>query len=416
MLSKYKNQPVPILLLIVFLDFIGFGMIIPIAPLLFTEPHSAGFLLAQNQLHQGYVLLGVMLAMFPLGQFLIAPLLGQLSDRVGRKPVLAITLGGTLLSYVLFAIGIYLRDIPLLIAARFLDGITGSNISVTYASLADVTPPAERSRRFSLVGATIGLGLTLGPFLGGFLSDPKVVPWFSFATPFWVAAGMSGLAVLAVWLLFPETLQRKAAKAPLKLYQSFVNIKKALTTRGLRPILSTSFLYSFSFTFYQTFVGVFLVHKFGFNAANIGLFFLYTGVWLLIVQLGIVRRVAQLLSERQILRFSLIGTCFALLAYLVPSVWWGLLFLVPFATLFNALTMVNIPALVSRSASSEVQGEVLGINASVQALGQTVPPVIAGILAAQIVFWVPIAVAGVGIGLAGIVFILFYKQQDLVHA
>jgi len=402
-----KSYTIPILLLIVFLDFIGFGMIIPIAPLLFTDPTSSGFLLHPDQVHLGYILLGITLAMFPLGQFLIAPVLGQLSDRIGRKPVLAITLIGTCLSYIFFGIGIYLHSIPLLILARFVDGITGSNISVTYAALADITEPSERSRRFSLVGATIGLGLTLGPFLGGFLSES--LPSFNFATPFWFAAGFSFLSVLAVFLGFPETLKTKAEASPLKFNQSFVNIKKALTLPGLRPTLATSFTYSFSFTFYQTFAGVYLVHRFGFSAINIGNFFLYTGVWLMIVQLGIVRRVAKVLSEQQILRFSLFCTGICVLVYLLPHDWRYILLVTPFFAVFNALTMVNIPALVSRTARPETQGEVLGINASVQALGQTLPPIIAGFLAAQIVFWVPLAVAGVGIIIAGAIFVSTYR-------
>jgi len=416
MASRLKINPIPILLLVVFLDFIGFGMIIPIAPLLLTDPTSSGFLLTGSSAHTGYILLGIMLAMFPLGQFLVAPILGQLSDRVGRKPVLAFTLAGTLLSYIVFAIGIYTRDIPLLIGARFLDGVTGSNISVTYAALADITKPQDRSRRFGLVGATIGLGLTLGPFLGGALSDSHTVPWFSFATPFWVAAGFSLFAVLAVLFCFAETLPEKVVGAKIHLNQSFLNIQRALSLSGLRPMLSTSFIYSFGFTFYQTFIGVFLVHKFAFGAVQIGNFFLYTGIWLMIAQLLVVRRLARMFSERQILRFSLVCTGLCPLLYLLPGVWWGVLFIVPFFTIFNALTVVNIPALISRSAGASMQGEVLGINASVQALGQTLPPIIAGFLAAQIVFWVPLFVAGVVVAAAGFVFITFYKEKNLAHA
>ena len=411
MQHKKQTNPVPILLLVAFLDFIGFGMIIPIAPLLLTDPTSPSFLLTAATVKSGYVLLGIMLAMFPLGQFIASPILGQLSDRVGRKPVLLFTLAGTCLSYIIFAIGIYTRNIPLLIGARFVDGITGSNISVTYAALADVTKPDQRSRRFGLVGATIGLGLTLGPFLGGVLADPHTVSWFGFATPFWFAAGLSLLAMIGVIFWFQETLAQKVASGRIRLNQSIINIRKALSLAGMRPVLSTSFIYSFGFTFYQTFIGVYLVHKFGFDAGQIGGFFFYTGVWLMIAQLIIVRRLALVLKEHQILRFSLFCTGLCPILYLLPSVWWGVLFIVPFFAIFNSLTVVNIPAIVSRSADAGVQGEVLGINASVQALGQTIPPVIAGFLAAQIVFWVPLLIAGVGVMLAGLVFSYFYKPS-----
>lgn len=405
------------LILIVFLDFIGFGMAIPIGPLLLTNPNSAGYILpAGTPAATGYILFGLILAMFPLGQFLVAPILGQLSDKFGRKPILALTLIGTMLAYALFGLGIYLRSIPLLFIARFTDGITGSNIPVVYAAMADITAAEERSRRFSLVGAAIGLGLTMGPFLGGFLSDSSRVSWFTFATPFWLASGLSLVAVLLVFAVLSETLVTKVNQGKVVFYQSIINIGKALRLPGLRSILSTSLLYNLGFTFYQTFIGVFLLHKFNLSAQQIGDFFLYTGVWLLISQLFVVRRLAKYFSERQILRFSLILTGICPLLYLLPSTVWGIMLVTPFFVIFNSLTVVNIPALVSRSADKTVQGEVLGINSSVQALAQTIPPIIAGLLAASVVFWTPLLACGLIVILAGIVFLVFYKNPDLKHA
>lgn len=405
------------LILIVFLDFIGFGMAIPIGPLLLTDPNSPGYILpAGTPAATGFIIFGLLLAMFPLGQFIVAPVLGQLSDRFGRKPILAVTLAGTMIAYAVFGLGIYLRSVPLLFIARFTDGITGSNIPVVYAAMADITQPQERSRRFSLIGAAIGLGLTMGPFLGGVLSDSSRVSWFTFATPFWLAAGLSLVAVLLVFFVFQETLTTTVAKSKIILHQSIINIGKALSLPGLRPILSTSFLYSLGFTFYQTFIGVFLLHKFNLSAAQIGDFFLYTGVWLLIAQLFVVRRLAKYVSERQILRFSLVLTGLCPLLYLLPSAVWGIMLITPFFVIFNSLTTINIPALVSRSADQTVQGEILGINSSVQALAQTIPPVIAGFLAAKIIYWTPLLVCGLIVILAGFVFITYYKNTNLQHA
>lgn len=412
-----KTNPVPILLLVVFLDFIGFGMLIPIAPVLLTDPTSPSYILpAAYSVKTGYILLGLILAMFPIGQFLVAPILGQLSDRIGRKWILAFTLTGTMVAYALFAAGILLRNIPLLFLARAADGLTGSNISVTYAALADITKPEQRSRRFGLVGAMIGLGVTAGPFLGGFFADSHHVSWFNFTTPFWFATALSFISVILVIFAFEETLITPIHRGKIRLNQAWLNIRRAIALPGLRPILSTSFLYSFGFTFYQTFVGVFLVHKFGFGVGEIGWFFFYSGLWIIAAQLLVVRRLARIMSERQILRFSLLGTGLCPLLYLLPPVWWGILFITPFFTIFNSLNMVNIPALVSRSAETHIQGEVLGINASVQALAQSLPPIIAGFLAAQITFWTPLLIAGLIIIAAGFVFIGFYKQPDFKHA
>jgi len=134
---------------------------------------------------------GWLMSAFPLAQFLCTPILGQLADRYGRKKVLAFSIGGTAISYALFALGIYTKSIPLLFFARILDGISGGNISVAQAVIGDVSNAKNRAKNFGLVGVSIGIGFILGPFIGGKLSDPAVISWFDAATPFWFAAFLS---------------------------------------------------------------------------------------------------------------------------------------------------------------------------------------------------------------------------------
>ena len=153
----------------------------------------------------GYIMFGFLVAVFPIMQFFATPILGQLSDRYGRKPVLALSLAGTALGYALFAVGIILRNIPLLFVARALDGITGGNLSVAQAAIADVTSPQDRTKNFGMIGAAFGVGFIIGPFLGGVLADPSVVSWFNAATPFWFAAILASANTAQVLFQFDET-------------------------------------------------------------------------------------------------------------------------------------------------------------------------------------------------------------------
>lgn len=404
------RSPLPVVFFIVFLDMLGIGILIPVVPQLLGNPASPFYLLPAGwSLEHGYILLGALVTLFPLMQFFATPVLGQLSDRYGRKPLLLASLSGTGVSYVLFALGILWRNLPLLFFARAVDGITGGNISVAQASISDVTPPEHRAKNFGLIGAAFGLGFIMGPYLGGKLSDPSVVSWFDAATPFWFAALLSLVNVLFVTVRFTETNRHPKTDRDINWRKSAQNIARAWTLAPLRPLYLTNFLYQSGFTFFTAFFGVFLIDRFGFTQGNIGDFFAYLGVWIVIAQALVVRRVNRLHAESTVLRVSVIASGIVVLGYLVPTVWWGLLFVVPFFAAFVGLTQANLMGLLSRSASPRIQGEVLGINASVQALAQAIPPLVAGLLASALSPRAPILVASALIGLAGLTFILLYS-------
>ena len=401
----------------VFIDLLGIGILIPVIPQLLANPASPFFLLPHGySISQGYILLGFLTAIFPFMQFFATPILGELSDRYGRKPILAISLLGTSLSYIVFALGIIYRNLPLLFVARAFDGITGGNIAVAQAAIADVSTPENRVKNFGLMGAAFGVGFVLGPYLGGRLSDPTFVSWFNAATPFWFAAILAFLNVLSVMFLLPETLKVRSKQLALHWAKSIKNIVKAFSLEGMGAIFSTVFLFQGGFTFFTTFFSVFLITKFGWTQGNIGDYFAYVGVWIAFSQAVVTRRASKKWSEKSILSISLFGTGLFILAQFLPSTVWGLLLVGPFFAIFNGLSMANLTSLVSRSAGKEIQGEILGINASVQALAQTIPPILSGFIAANIGARVPIFVSGFTVILAGIVFVIFYRRKNLAPA
>lgn len=407
-----KKNPLPVVFFTIFVDLLGFGILIPVIPQLLANPLSEYFLLpAGMTLQTGYILLGFLTASFSLAQFVASPILGQLSDKYGRKPILAISLFGTCLSYVIFALGIIFRNLPILFAARIFDGITGGNISVAQAAIADVTKPADRAKNFGLIGAAFGLGFIIGPFIGGKLSDPSILPFFNVTTPFWFAAGLSFLNTLSVIFLFPETMENIKRDTKMAWNRAVLNVTHAWKLVDLRTLFITSFLINAGFSFFVGFFSVFLINRFNFNQGNIGDFFAYVGICIAVTQGFTTARVGKLFKDYQIVRVGVLMTGLSILLYFVPTQAWQLLFVVPIFATFNGLAQANLPALISRNAGAEVQGEVLGINASLQALGQGLPSLLAGFIAASLTAEAPIIVSSIVIILAAVYFWIFFKPN-----
>ncbi len=408
-MHKLKS-PLAIVFTIILIDVLGIGILIPVIPLLLTDP-SYAYHLHGLSVAQGFVVLGWLTAVYPLMQFIATPLLGQLSDHVGRRPVLAFSLLGTSLGYVVFAFGVVFQHIPLLFAARALDGLTGGNISVAQAAIADSTTPEKRARSFGIIGAAFGIGFIIGPFLGGKLSDPSVLPWFNATTPFWFAALISLLNALAVLFLFSETLKEKSHEA-FHWGQAFINIQKAALNKKLSKLFTVSFLFQAGFTFFTTFLGAYMISRFAFTQGNIGDFFAFIGLWIALTQGFVTGMVGKRFAPHTILSVALLGVALTVAGYaLVPSGWMLYALAVPQAICMG-LIMANLTGLISRSADSRSQGEVLGINASVQAVAQALPPAIAGYIAAAVAPNAPILVGSLLVFSAWLVFILFTRNSS----
>lgn len=376
MAEQRATSPLLVIFLTVFIDMLGVGVIIPVLPALFFAPETTILGPEFSQTARD-LLYGLTLAAFPFMQFFGAPLLGSLSDRYGRKPVLSMSLLGTLVGYVLFAVAIYQRSLPLLFISRMIPGFMGGNIAVILSSIADVSDEESKARNFGLVGMAFGLGFILGPTFGGLLADDSIVSWFNAATPFWFTAALTLVNIIFVQLAFPETLQQRS-QSKLSLLTGFRNIAYSFRMPNLRIIFSVVLLMSLGFTFFTQFFTVYLIQEFSYTEKAIGLLFGWIGIWLVITQGGLVRYLSTRAVPSSVVKYGLLMLGLAVAFSVLPTASWQLYAAMPLVAISQGITAPNLNSVVSQQAAADQQGQILGINQSMNSLGQVIPPLVGG--------------------------------------
>lgn len=404
-----KKNNLVVLSLIIFLDLVGVGILIPVLAPIFLDPSSGLIPMAWTENIRN-ISLGFLIALYPLAQFFGAPILGTLSDRYGRKKLLLGSLLGTALGYLLFAYGLLTHQLWLLFASRALDGFTGGNIGVANSAIADMSTPQNRARNFGLIGMAFGFGFMIGPFLGGRLADPTLFSGFNAATPFWFAAGLSFFNLIVTALFFQESLKQSVIKK-IHAFIGFTHIAKAWRMHDLRIIFVVVFLHGFGFAFFTQFFPVFLVQKFHMDSPSIGTLFGYVGLWIALSQGLLTRWIGKHVIPEKVLRFSLLGLGLSLFAITLPSQVWALYTIQPLVAIFEGLSFPNSTAVVSSLASDSDQGEAMGITQSLRALGQAIPPILAGFLV-SFSQNLPTLTAGGLILLAWAVFMIFFRSKS----
>jgi DHA1 family tetracycline resistance protein-like MFS transporter len=343
-------KPLAIIFLTIFVNLVGFGIIIPLLPF-YAQTFGASPLV-----------IGLLFASFSLSQLIAAPILGDLSDRWGRRPVLIFSLLGTVVSFVMLALA---RSLAMLFAARIVDGLSGGNITTARAYIADITTEENRAKAFGVLGAAFGLGFIVGPGLGAALSH------ISMTAPIWAAAAITVAATALAYFWLPETIHRAYAGG-----RSPWHALADLWHRAhLRVLFTIDFVYWTAFAVYQTTFALFGARRFGFDTAHTGYLLSAFGFLGVVVQGGLVGPVVAALGERVTLAvgllFAAIGWGGSAMTHSVP-VFVGML--VPGA-IGIGLTNATLSSLISKAASRTEQGRVQGAAGALESLGRTVGPV-----------------------------------------
>jgi MFS transporter, DHA1 family, tetracycline resistance protein len=350
-----------IIFLTVFIDLIGFGIVMPLLPL-YTQKFGA----------RGWMI-GMIVASYSVMQFVFAPAWGGLSDRIGRRPVLLISNAGSSLSYFLFGFASTLegdRALWLLLASRIFAGICGANLSVASAYMADVSTPEQRSKSMGLIGMAVGLGFIFGPALGSVSAKYLGLPG-----PGWVAGGICTANFLLACFILAESLQpaSKPRVTRVRLAQWAHVLKQPVV--GFLVILF--FLATFCFAAFEVTIGLLLAQRFGYNQEQLGYYLTYCGVLSAFIQGGAIGPLVKRFGERKLISISLALLAISLLWLPYVSSVGMLLFVLAILAIGSGINRPPLFGMISKLTAQEEQGATLGVAQSSGSLARIVAPVFA---------------------------------------
>ena len=382
--------------IVVFLDLLGFGLILPLLPF-----YAADF-------NATPTVVGLLTASYAAAQLIGAPLLGRLSDKYGRRPILLLSILGTALSLLMLGfaepLGVSLAGITglalapvtvtVLFISRILDGLTGGNISVAQAYIADVTDEKSRAQGLGLIGAAFGLGFIAGPALGALLSDiPALLPLLDqyglsrYAVPAFVAAFLSFMNLLGVFISLPESLTTEARSRMSTRQNSSMSIGallEAFTRPKVGPLLHTRFFFGIAFAMLQTIFPLYSQYKLGLDARGTGFILTYVGLLSVLVQGVGVGQLTKRFPEDRLVLFSVGLMSVGLLGWAFTPNWQIILVVLAPVSLAGGVLNTVLSSLLSKSVEPDEIGGILGISTSVESATRTISPSLGGVLLGQL--------------------------------
>lgn len=365
-----KRQPsLLIIFLTVFIDLIGFGIVLPLLPIFSKDFGAHGFMI------------GLIMASYSVMQFLFAPMWGRLSDRIGRRPVLLVSTAGAAMAYGLFAVACRYpgnTGLWLLLVSRIFAGICGANITVAQAYIADITPPEKRSAKMGLIGMAFGLGFIFGPAIGGI-----IYKHFGITGPGWAAGSFCAANFVLAWFVLRESLQPGSEHAAVR--TRFAQLSHAMAHPKIGLLIIVFFLATFAFTCFETTIGLLVSRNFhlDLNAsdnakATVGYLFAYCGVIGAVVQGGAIGRLVKKMGEPRLISVSLflVAASLVLLPFIKGN-WVDLLLVLALLSIGSSLTRPPVFGLISILTPAHEQGATIGVAQSAGSLARIAGPIFA---------------------------------------
>jgi MFS transporter, DHA1 family, tetracycline resistance protein len=360
-----NRSPLIVIFTTVFIDLVGFGIVIPVLP----------FYAEGTAFNATPRTVGLLFASYSIMQLIFSPILGRLSDKYGRRPVLLLSIVGTGIGFLVLGLA---TTVFMLFAGRILDGITGGNISTAQAYIADITTKENRAKGMGMIGAAFGLGFIFGPAIGGILSR------WGIHVPFFFAATLCFANALLLFFTLPETVTADHPAKNRAGSRSFRQLFRSLRQPRLAFVLTIYFLFVVAFSIMTTSFSLFTMFRYGYDAQHTGYLFAYVGLIAVIIQGGLIGRLVKRFGE---LPLVIVGAlCFAISLFAVPFVGpaaGGLAALLVGGGVFsmgNSLATPALTSLASKSVGAAEQGVVLGVTQSAASLARAVGPTLAAVL------------------------------------
>ncbi|ABU56946.1 tetracycline resistance MFS efflux pump [Roseiflexus castenholzii] len=372
-----SRSPRLFIFLTVLIDLLGVGIVLPLMPyyVKIVEQSSIPWLAANRAM-----IVGALMASFALMQFLFAPVLGALSDRYGRRPILLLSLVGSALSYTLFGMAEYLSFLgvetvlAILFLGRILSGITGASISTAQAYIADVTTPEERAKGMGMIGAAFGLGFMLGPALGGLLSTVNL------ALPAFVAAGLALANVGFGYFNLPESLPReRRTVTSVRGVNPLERVSALLRRASIRPLLIGVLMLNLAFASLQSNFAVFSDVRFGFGPLDNALIFTLVGLLAVLMQGVLIRRLVLAFGEARLVIAGMALMSLGFVAIAVVPQAWMLFPVIGVVAIGSGMATPSLTSLISRRVAAHEQGMTLGGTQALTSLAMIIGPIFAGV-------------------------------------
>ncbi len=348
-----KRSPIYIVLLTVFIDLLGFGIIIPLLP--FYAEHFGAT----------PVVIGVLTASYSFMQFLFVPFWGRLSDKIGRRPIILISVFGSFISYFIFGLA---GSLAVLFISRILAGFMGANISTANAYIADSTPFDQRAKYMGMIGAAFGVGFMLGPFIGGLMSR------ISYGAPGFLASGLSLINVVLAYFMLPESLKEKSKNVRKLSFMNVTAIREAFKRPAIASLVMVFFFYTIAFSTLYVAFPLFTEAVYKYGAEANGYLFAYIGLIGIIIQGGATGKLVKRFGERNLMLAGVVMLFGGLSFVPLTHALFPLMVLMTFLAIGSALVTPSLTSLISKFAGEGQHGSVLGVSSSFTSLARVLGP------------------------------------------